>query len=45
MYDYARRAGVALPDFEDAGNLPSGIHAATREEIAARFGYTPTRLA
>lgn len=36
---------MALPDFDDAGNLPPGIHSATRDEIAARFGYTPARLA
>lgn len=36
---------MALPDFDDAGNLPPRIHAATRDEIAARFGYTPARLA
>lgn len=36
---------MALPDFDDVGNLPPGIHVATRDEIAARFGYTPARLA
>lgn len=35
---------MALPDFDDSGNLPLGIHAATSDEIAARFGYTPARL-
>jgi Family of unknown function (DUF6932) len=34
---------LALPDFDDAGNLPPGIHAATRGEVATRFGYTPVR--
>ena len=27
-----------IPDFDDNGYLPSGIHPATLEEIAARFG-------
>ena len=36
---------MALPDFDDAGNLPPGIHPATRAEVAARFGYTPARQA
>lgn len=27
-----------LPDFDDHGNLPRGIHRATIEEVAARFG-------
>jgi hypothetical protein len=35
---------VPLPDFDAAGNLPPGIHATTRDELAARFGYTPARL-
>ena len=29
---------MALPEFNDAGDLPVGIHRATLEEIAARFG-------
>jgi hypothetical protein len=28
-----------LPDFDEHGNLPSGIHRATFEEIVARFGW------
>ena len=27
-----------LPDFDDDGNLPLGIHRATIEEVVARFG-------
>lgn len=27
-----------LPDFDDNGNLPPGIHEATIEEVAERFG-------
>jgi hypothetical protein len=27
-----------LPDFDDHGNLPPGIHRATIEEVAERFG-------
>jgi hypothetical protein len=27
-----------LPDFDENGNLPPGIHRATIEEVAARFG-------
>lgn len=30
-----------IPDFTDDGCLPVGIHAATLEEIAARFGQEP----
>jgi len=28
-----------LPDFDDDGNLPSGIHRATIEEVVERFGH------
>src|SRR5262245_22890421 len=28
-----------LPDFDDDGNLPPGIHRATIEEVARRFGH------
>jgi hypothetical protein len=28
-----------IPDFDDLGNLPPGIHPATFEEIVARFGW------
>jgi hypothetical protein len=27
-----------IPDFNDVGYLPSGVHGATLDEIAARFG-------
>jgi hypothetical protein len=27
-----------IPDFDDTGNLPQGVHKATIEEIEARFG-------
>jgi hypothetical protein len=27
-----------LPAFDDVGNLPSGIHLCSLEELAARFG-------
>lgn len=30
-----------IPDFDDHGYLPSGIHPATLDEIAARFGQEP----
>lgn len=30
-----------IPDFDDDGYLPAGIHPATMEEIAARFGQEP----
>jgi len=30
-----------IPDFNDDGYLPAGIHPATLEEIAARFGLEP----
>ena len=32
-----------LPDFENSGNLPPGIHWATWEEIVERYGITPWR--
>lgn len=32
-----------LPDFEESGNLPPGIHEATWDEIAARYGTTSHR--
>jgi hypothetical protein len=35
-----------IPPFDPVtGNLPPGIHEATWEEILARYGYTPHRLA
>lgn len=33
-----------IPEFDEAGNLPAGIHDANWNEISARFGSTPTRL-
>jgi hypothetical protein len=30
-----------IPDFNDLGYLPAGIHRATLEEIATRFGQEP----
>ena len=33
-----------LPDFDETGNLPWGIHDATWAEIAERFGTTDHRL-
>ncbi len=32
-----------IPDFDDTGNLPEGIHFATMDEIIKRFGYNPKR--
>jgi hypothetical protein len=32
-----------IPDFEDNGNLPPGIHAATWAEFTERFGYNDHR--
>ncbi len=35
-----------IPPFDPAtGNLPPGVHEATWDEILARYGYTPHRLA
>lgn len=34
---------MALPDFNNAGDLPSGIHQATLKEIIERFGTTPAK--
>jgi hypothetical protein len=34
-------AMVMIPDFDDNGYLPAGIHAADLGEIAARFGHKP----
>lgn len=35
-----------IPPFDPAsGNLPVGIHQARWEEVAARYGYTPHRMA
>ena len=34
---------MTIPPFQEGGNLPPGIHAATWEEIIARFGGTAWR--
>ena len=34
---------MALPDFNDQGDLPPGIHQATLGEITERFGTTPAK--
>lgn len=34
-----------IPPFEASGNLPLGVHAATWQEVARRFGLTPHRRA
>jgi hypothetical protein len=32
-----------IPDFDDSGNLPPGVHGATWDEIVQRFGWTTRR--
>lgn len=32
-----------IPDFDDSGKLPPGVHEATWDEIAQRFGWTSRR--
>ncbi|WP_407332505.1 DUF6932 family protein [Enterovibrio sp. 27052020O] len=32
-----------IPEFNDQGNLPEGIHYATMQEVIERFGYNPKR--
>lgn len=34
---------MAIPAFDEHGNLPPGIHEATWDEVASRFGATPDR--
>lgn len=35
---------MPLPDFEDSGDLPAGVHRATMSEVLKRFGHgTPQR--
>lgn len=34
-----------IPPFDDSGNLPPGVHEATWDEFADRFGITPQRRA
>lgn len=34
---------VVIPEFDEKGNLPEGVHDATVEEVRARFAYNPTR--
>jgi hypothetical protein len=33
-----------IPEFEENGNLPPGVHAASWEEVAARFAHNEGRL-
>ena len=33
-----------IPQFDDSGNLPPGVHWAEWEEVVERFGTTPWRL-
>ena len=35
---------VMIPKFDSNGNLPPGIHSATWDEFAKRFGTTPYRM-
>lgn len=32
-----------IPEFEETGNLPEGVHFASLEEVVERFGYNPKR--
>lgn len=32
-----------IPEFNESGNLPEGVHLASMEELIARFGYNPKR--
>ncbi|WP_072055336.1 DUF6932 family protein [Aliivibrio fischeri] len=32
-----------IPEFNDQGNLPEGIHPASMQELIDRFGYNPKR--
>lgn len=34
---------VVIPEFDENGNLPEGVHDATVEEVGARFAYNPPR--
>ena len=34
---------MALPDFDNQGDLPPGIHQATLSEVIERFGATPAK--
>jgi hypothetical protein len=34
---------MPLPDFDEKGELPAGLHLASLNELAARFGGTPRR--
>ena len=35
---------ILLPEFDDHGNLPAGIHAATWDELVARYGSSARRV-
>ncbi|WP_323981935.1 DUF6932 family protein [Aeromonas media] len=39
-----QKCWVMIPNFNDQGNLPEGIHDATWQEFTQRFGYNPKRL-
>ncbi len=32
-----------IPEFDENGNLPPGVHDATIEEVRTRFAYNPAR--
>ncbi|WP_232504053.1 DUF6932 family protein [Thiomicrospira microaerophila] len=32
-----------MPEFEDTGNLPPGIHLASLDEVIEKYGYNPKR--
>ena len=34
---------MSLPNFNEAGDLPPGIHHATLRQVIERFGTTPTK--
>jgi hypothetical protein len=31
-----------IPDFDENGNLPAGVHFCDWEEFKEKFGYTPS---
>lgn len=38
-----QKCWVMIPDFNEQGNLPKGIHHTTMEELITKFGYNPKR--
>src|SRR3954451_8194599 len=42
-YHWIRRKAVAIPAFDEYGNLPASVHEATWDEVATRFGGTLER--